>query len=75
MERKNITGEKLAALRKAKGLSQRELARLLQAAGYALDKNTITRMEPGKRRIFDAELKAICQLFAITPEELWECER
>ena len=75
MERKNITGEKLAALRKAKGLSQRELARLLQAAGYALDKNTITRMETGKRRIFDVELKAICQLFAITPEELWECER
>ena len=71
MERKNITGEKLAALRKAKGLSQRKLARLLQLEGYEIDKNTITRIEIGKRRLFDTELKAICQLFSVTPEELW----
>ena len=75
MERKNITGEKLAALRKAKGISQRDFARLLQLEGYDLDKNTITRIETGKRRIFDTELKAICQLFSVTPEELWESER
>lgn len=72
MERKNITGEKLAALRKARELSQRDLAIQLQLEGYALDKNTITRIETGKRRIFDAELKAICQLFSVTPEELWK---
>jgi len=65
-DRKNITGEKIVALRKRDGLSQRALAAKLQLMGIDMDKNVITRIETGKRFVTDFEIKAFAEVFAVT---------
>jgi len=52
----NISGEVIKEYRIRMGLSQRELADVLQLAGLDLDKNAIQRIEAGKRFITDIEL-------------------
>lgn len=68
--RKNIIGPSLIALRKLHHLSQRGLAHELQLAGYDMDKNVITRIETGQRYVTDIEIKAICEMFDVTFEDL-----
>lgn len=46
----------MARLRKAMGLSQRELADELQRIGLDVDKNAVQRMESGQRFVTDIEL-------------------
>lgn len=67
---KNLISKQLIALRKRHGLSQRELARKLQLAGYDMDKNVITRIETNKRHVTDVELKAFTEVFNVSYEEL-----
>lgn len=62
---KNLINQRLIELRKAKGLSQRELAHSLQLAGYDIDKNVITRIETNKRYVTDVELKAFVEIFGV----------
>ena len=52
----NLCGKNVARFRKQIGLSQRELAVLLQINGLDLDKNAIQRIECGKRFVTDIEL-------------------
>lgn len=68
--KKNLIGAKLIALRKKYHLSQRGLAHELQLAGYDMDKNVITRIETQQRYVTDIEIKALCDLFNITFEDL-----
>ena len=44
------------------GLSQRDLARLLQFAGYDMNKNVITRIETGKRFVTNIALQGLAQV-------------
>lgn len=67
---KNLIRKQLIALRKAQGLSQRDLAYKLQLAGYDVDKNLITRIETGKRYVTDIELKALAEFFEVSYEYL-----
>lgn len=67
---KNLISKQLIHLRAIYGLSQRDLARQLQLAGYDMDKNVITRIETNKRYVTDIEIKALCELFSITYESL-----
>ena len=67
---KNLIGANLIALRKKHHLSQRALAHELQLAGYDMDKNVITRIETQQRYVTDIEIKALCDLFNVTFEEL-----
>ena len=57
--RNNICGSNVALFRKQMGLSQRELADLLQLNGLDVDKNAIQRIECGKRFVTDIELIAL----------------
>ena len=66
----NICGRKIAALRKELSLSQRELADKLQLAGLDVDKNTIQRIECGKRFVTDIELRKFTEVFKISVDEL-----
>ncbi len=68
--KKNLISKKLLTLRLKHNLSQRDLARKLQLAGYNLDKNVITRIETDKRYVSDMELKGICEVFHISADEL-----
>lgn len=71
---KNLISQRLIALRKEHGLSQRELAYKLQLAGYDIDKNVITRIETNKRYVTDLEIKAFSQVFQVTYEFLIDGE-
>ena len=62
---KNLISQRLIALRKQYGLSQRALAEKLQLAGYDMDKNVITRIETNKRYVTDIELRALASVFNV----------
>lgn len=67
---KNLIRERLIQLRKEHKLSQRDLSRKLQLAGYDMDKNVITRIETGKRYITDIELHALKEIFGVSYDYL-----
>lgn len=63
---KNLISSRLIELRKEHNLSQRDLSRLLQLAGYDMDKNVITRIETNQRYVTDLELKALTEVLNVT---------
>lgn len=63
---KNLISQRLIELRRIHGLSQRDLARRLQLAGYDIDKNVITRIENDKRYVSDIEIKAFATVFDVS---------
>lgn len=67
---KNIIGNKVKALRKAKGLSQKALAEKLQLLGYDFTDLSILRIEKGDRFVADYEVVALAQVFDISTDEL-----
>jgi len=68
----NICGENLANLRKSRQpkMSQRALAELLQLNGIDVDKNAVQRIESGQRFVTDIEIRAFCQIFKVSADEL-----
>ncbi len=58
----NITGERLAKIRRQKNISQRHLARMLQLAGYDVDHHFVRRIENGERFVTDIELVALAKV-------------
>ena len=68
--RNNICGEKIALLRSAMKISQRELADRLQIAGLDIDKNAVQRIEAGKRFVTDIELKFFSGVLGLSVDEL-----
>ena len=68
--RNNICGERIAALRIARNLSQRQLADMLQLQGLDIDKNAVQRIEAGKRFVTDIELVYFSKLFTISCDVL-----
>lgn len=66
----NISGSRIASLRKEMNMSQRALADQLQLLDIDLTKNAIQQIESGERFIIDIELKAIAQFFGVTADEL-----
>ena len=73
---KNLIGLHLKELRKEHQLSQRDLARQLQWAGFDMDKNVITRIETNKRYVTDLELKALTEIFHVSYDYLIDgCEK
>lgn len=73
---KNLIGLYLKELRKEHHLSQRDLARQLQLAGFDMDKNVITRIETNKRYVTDLELKALTEIFHVSYDYLIDgCEK
>ncbi len=69
-ERKNIIGEKVRALRKQQGMTQRALAEQLQLAGYDVTDLTILRIESGDRFVPDYEVRALANVLGVSYEKL-----
>lgn len=69
---KNLISQRLIDLRKEHHLSQRDLSRKLQLAGYDMDKNVITRIETNRRYVTDIEIKALAHIFNVTCDYLIE---
>lgn len=68
--RNNICGVKVAKLRKALKISQRQLADNLQLIDLDIDKNAVQRIESGQRFVTDIELIALAKVFDTTIDEL-----
>lgn len=66
----NISGVRIAELRKARKLSQRALADQLQLKGLDLNKNAIQQIESGQRFVTDIELKAFSRFFKVNSDDL-----
>ena len=66
----NICGATVARLRKALGISQRELADRLQLAGFDIEKNGVQRIESGQRFVTDIELGYISNVLAVDVDVL-----
>ena len=66
----NISGIRIAKLRKERQLSQRALADQLQLKGIDLNKNAIQQIESGQRFVTDIELKAFAQFFNVSSNDL-----
>lgn len=60
--RKNLLGIKMREIRKARGISQRQVADDLAELGLVVDKNAVQRMESGQRFITDIELITILSI-------------
>ena len=60
--KKNICGMRLKEARKAKKLSQLELAEEMQAKGITLERDSISRIEIGTRFVADYELMMFSQI-------------
>ena len=69
-ERKNIIGEKVRALRKQQGMTQRALAEQMQLAGYDVTDLTILRIESGDRFVPDYEVRALANVLGVSYEKL-----
>lgn len=68
--RNNITGKNLIEIRHRKGFSQRQLAKMMQLAGYDVDHHFIRRIENGERFITDIELVALSKVLNVDIIEL-----
>ena len=70
----NICGANVASLRKAMGISQRELAERLQFTGLDIEKNGVQRIESGHRFVTDIELGFLSHVLAVDIETLLHYE-
>ena len=66
----NITGERLTVLRHQKGISQRQVARMMQLAGFDVDHHFIRRIENGERFVTDIELVALSRVLSVQISDL-----
>ena len=66
----NITGKRLTALRHKKDISQRQLARMMQIAGFDVDHHFIRRIENGDRFVTDIELVALARVLSVPITDL-----
>lgn len=68
--RNNICGKNLTSIRHEKNISQRQLAKMLQLAGYDVDHHFIRRIENGERFVTDIELVALSKVLNVSIMEL-----
>jgi len=68
--RNNICGTKVADHRKNMGISQRQVADMLQLLGLDVDKNAIQRIEAGKRFVTDIEIVFLSRALKTTVNNL-----
>ena len=62
----NITGERLVAIRHQSNTSQRQLAKMMQLAGFDVDHHFIRRIENGERFVTDIELVALSRVLDVS---------
>lgn len=68
MGNKNCVGRKIRELRMQRHMSQYDLSVHMQLEGCDLDKNAITRIENGNRRVYDYELSIFKLVFKVEYE-------
>lgn len=67
---KNICGEKIEALRKARGMKQIEMVSQMQLMGVDINPSSLSKLEGQQRTATDMELFAISRILRVPMEEL-----
>jgi transcriptional regulator with XRE-family HTH domain len=67
---KNIIGVRVVAIRKAKGMKQKEFLARLQTAGLDISPTSISRLEGQYRLVQDYEVVAIAKALDVSVREL-----
>lgn len=70
----NLSGKKIAALRKEQKLSQRKLATKMQLLGFDVDHYFIRRVENGERFVTDIDLVIFSKALDVPITELLSAE-
>lgn len=66
----NISGKNIRRKRQILGISQRQLADMLQISGLDINKNAIQRIECGKRFVTDIEIVAIANVLQLSYNDI-----
>ena len=66
----NICEQNLIKIRHEKKISQRQLAKMMQLAGYDVDHHFIRRIENGERFVTDMELVALSKVLNVEINDL-----
>jgi transcriptional regulator with XRE-family HTH domain len=69
---KNVISKKVKEYRKARNLSQKDLAAKMQTLGVNIDQQMISRIERDARFVTDYELACLCFLLHVTVEDMVE---
>lgn len=64
--KKNISGKRIRATRKAQHLSQTDLAARLQVAGVIIERDSLSRIEIGTRFVTDYEIVALSKCLGVS---------
>ena len=72
--RNNLTGKKIAEIRKSKKLSQRKLAAKMQLLGYDVDHYFIRRVENGERFVTDIDLVIFSRTLQVPISDILSAE-
>lgn len=67
---KNIVGLQVEALRKQKGLRQKELVKLLRDKGFEISTSGLSKLENQTRRVTDVELTVLADVLDVTVNTL-----
>lgn len=70
----NVTGKKIAQIRKNKKLSQRKLAAKMQLLGFDVDHYFIRRVENGERFVTDIDLVIFSKALEVPISEMLSAE-
>lgn len=66
----NLSGRRIAAIRKSKNLSQRRLAAKMQLLGFDVDHYFIRRVENGERFVTDIDLVIFSRALEVPLSEI-----
>ena len=69
-ESHNITGPRIKALRKEKGLTQEQVVAKMQLSGIQIDQKAISRLESGDRVITDYELMRLAEILGTSVDQI-----
>lgn len=69
-DRLNIVGSKIKFHRESKEMSLVELSNALMLLGIDIPKNSLQRLESGKRTLKDYELATICKVLKLSADEI-----
>ncbi len=70
----NLVGDKIRALRTARGISQQVLSNQLETLAIYICRGSISRLEDKQRTVTDIELYGIAQVLHVSIEDLFPDE-
>lgn len=66
----NISGNKIREERIKRGLNQKDLATQMQLRGVVINRDSISRIESGRRFVTDYEIKILAEIFGVSTDYL-----